>query len=264
MNMTQPSILITGAANGIGLATAHHFSRRDWFVCMLDIKEQQLAQAVQTVEKDKHPNSTIYHSTINVSDQSAWQKLISELASKTDNKLNVLFNNAGILRSGPFEETPFNEHELLIQVNVQGVLNACHAAFPLLKNTQDASVINMASASAIYGQPSLATYSASKFAVRGLTEALDLEWETHGIRVMSLWPTFVATQMVQNMAAKSIQSLGIKLTAEDVAQMVWKLAHYRGRRKVHWPVGWQSHLFMRSAKLTPDWLSRWMNARVST
>ena len=116
---------------------------------------------------------------------------------------------------------------------------------------------------AIYGQPSLATYSATKVAVRGLTEALDLEWHQFGIRVMSVWPLFVQTAMVNDMDAMSIKALGVKLTPQDVAEVIWQAAQHKGRPKVHWPVGLQSKLFQQTSKYSPEWLNRFINFHIA-
>jgi NAD(P)-dependent dehydrogenase (short-subunit alcohol dehydrogenase family) len=127
-------------------------------------------------------------------------------------ELNILINNAGILYSGAFEETSIQSHHRTIDINVKGVLNGCHVALPHLQKASFARVINLSSASAIYGQADLASYSASKFAVRGLTEALDVEWQKYNIRVLDVMPLFVQTNMVKNMDAGSIQNIGVDLT----------------------------------------------------
>ncbi|CAN5260897.1 hypothetical protein BH09MYX1_BH09MYX1_17660 [soil metagenome] len=91
----------------------------------------------------------------------------------------------------------------------------------------------MSSASAIYGQPEMAVYSATKFFVRGLTEALDLELRAKGIRVCDVMPGFVDTPMVRNEAQKprSMSVFGVKTKPEDVAAIVWRAAH---SQRLHW------------------------------
>ena len=130
-----------------------------------------------------------------------------------------------------------------------------HAAFAYLKATPQAQVINMGSASGLYGVPHLASYSASKFAVRGLTEALDLEWAKHGIRVGDLMPPFVSTPMLNNQRfqAPVLRRLGVKLEADAVAQAVWLQAQ---RNQVHRPISLQFKLLYWSGQLTPAWLTR--------
>ncbi len=176
----------------------------------------------------------------------------------------MLFNNAGILAAGDFGDISLATQHKIVDVNIKGVMNGCHAALPWLKKTPNACVINMASASAMYGQPMLATYSATKFAVRALTEALDIEWERHGIRVMDIWPLFVQTAMLNGQRdTPSLKSMGVHLTPADVAQTVWKAAHCKGRR-VHWPVGLQTQIVYKISGLLPDWLARWINKRIAT
>jgi len=85
-------------------------------------------------------------------------------------------------------------------------------------------VINVSSASSLYGIPEFASYSASKFAVKGFTEALELEWQAHGIRVCDVIPPFVATNMLatQKQSSKIMNALGVDLSADDVADTIFK------------------------------------------
>lgn len=123
-----------------------------------------------------------------------------------------------------------------VEVNGIGVLNGIYTAFGLLKATPGAHIVSMGSASGIYGVPDLATYSASKFFVRGLTEGLSLEFEKHGITVTDLMPLYVDTLMVrtQTYRAGSLVTFGAKLVPQQIAELVWKAAH---GRKVHWKPG---------------------------
>jgi len=150
--------------------------------------------------------------------------------------LDVLFLSAGITRNGRFEEITPEDHRQILAVNAGGVAICARMGFPLLKRTPDARLILMSSASASYGSPEMASYSASKFAVRGLTEALNLEWATHDIYVCDVVPPFVKTPMLEReQTTRSMKILGVHLTAEDVADVVERAATSR-RRKVHWPV----------------------------
>ena len=115
------------------------------------------------------------------------------------------------------------------------------------------------------GQPELATYSATKFALRALTEALELEWRRYDIRVLAMWPLFVKTAMTDGMETGSTKSLGVHLTADDVAEAIYAATH-PGREwlpKVHYPVGRQTKLFTSMAQVSPNWVQRLMNKTVS-
>jgi short-subunit dehydrogenase len=140
-----------------------------------------------------------------------------------------------------------------------------HTAFPYLRDTHGAQVVNLCSASAIYGQPELATYSATKFAIRGLTEALELEWRHYGIRVIAMWPLFVQTAMVDGMETRSSKRMGIHLSSEDVAEEIYEATRPTRRflPKVHYPVGRQTKLLAGASQVMPNWASRLANKTVT-
>lgn len=249
------SMLISGAASGIGAATARLFHARGWRVGLLDVDEGALAALAAEL-------GGAWHAPLDVVDAAAVQAAVAEFCAQGGGQLRLLFNAAGILRTGAFVDIELEQHTRLVQINVLGVLNLCHAAFAYLKATPGAQVINMGSASALYGVPQLASYSASKFAVRGLTEALELEWREHGIRVGDLMPPFVDTPMVRSQAQRPavMQRLGVRLEAEQIAEAAWQQAH---ASKVHRPVGLQFWLLHTLGQITPGWINRLLMAWLS-
>lgn len=256
--MTQRSIFITGAAAGIGAATARRFAARGWFVGLFDVD----VAGVERLAAELGAGRSLA-GKLDVTSAAEWQTTLETFVRRTG-RLDVLLNNAGILASGPFESIPLARQQAIVDVNVKGVLNGCHAAFPYLRDTKGARVINMSSASAMYGQPSLAIYSSTKFAVRGLTEALDLEWAPHGIRVMDIMPLFVQTAMVQGMDAQAIGKLGVNLGPEDVAAEIFEAATDAPLLpRVHRVVGLQTKFFYKVAGLAPDWLARFINQQLT-
>jgi NAD(P)-dependent dehydrogenase (short-subunit alcohol dehydrogenase family) len=244
------NILITGAASGIGAATARLFHARGWQVGLLDINPTALASLSAEL-------GGVWHAPIDVADAGAVHAALQGFTALHNGQLRLLFNCAGILRFGHFESIELAEHARILQINVLGLLQMTHAAFAYLKVTPDAQVINMGSASGLYGTPHMASYSASKFAVRGLTEALDLEWRQHGIRVGDLMPPFVRTPMVssQSFLPPALRRLGVNLSAEQIAMAVWRQAQ---STKVHRPISVQFKLMYGSAQLSPAWLTRWI------
>ncbi len=221
------TIFITGASSGIGRATAKLFSSHGFFVGLYDVD----AGGLDTLRAEI--GSKCCSGVLDVTDLSAFRRCVSEFGSATSGKMDVLFNCAGILRMGRFEEVPAADAHKEVAINVNGVINGVYAALPLLERTQGSVIINMSSASAIYGTPDHSVYSATKFAVRGLTEALDVEFRSKGIRVCDLMPGYVSTPMVHDQKNKSrmLDTFGIHHTADDIAAIVWKAAH--GNR-VHW------------------------------
>lgn len=256
--MTMKTIFITGAAAGIGAATARLFAKQGWFVGLFDIDEVGLAKLQQELGAN-----VCMTGKLNVTDEQQWQHALDTFFAKTG-RLDVLLNNAGILVSGPFSEIPLKRQQLLVDINIKGVMNGCYTAYPYLKKTPQSRVINLCSASALYGQPSLAIYSASKFAVRGFTEALELEWADDGIKVMDILPLFVQTGMVNNMNADSIKNMGVHLTPEDVSNTIFQAANHQSRfPKVHWTVGASTRIFYAISGAAPDLLTRSINKFVS-
>ena len=143
---------------------------------------------------------------------------------------------------GFFDELDLEKQLDTVGVNLAGVITCIHTALPLLKETEGARIINMSSASAVYGTPELAAYSATKCAIRGLTEALNLSFERLGIHVCDIMVPYVQTPLLDKpRQALSIEKLGVNLQPSDVAEFVWKAA---SGRKVHWVMGLRHLLFI--------------------
>jgi len=253
------TVMVTGAAAGIGRAIALRFAGAGYRVGAYDVDIAGLVTLADEL------GDAVVTGSLDVRDPAQWRARLEELTADSGGALHVLVNNAGILRSGAFSDIDLADQQAIVDVNVAGVLNGCHTAHPYLRAARGAQVVNLASASAIYGQPALATYSASKFAVRGLTEALDLEWAADRIRVTALWPLFVRTAMVDGMDTGATRSLGIHLTPDDVADAALAVVRRPPRRfgSVHRAVGRQTRLLLASSQVTPSPLLRLMNRRIA-
>lgn len=227
----KKAIFITGAASGIGKATADFFSKKGWFTGLFDINEKELSSMGKSIGED-----LCCYQEMDVSDDGSVKRAVEIFSSHTRGKMHALFNCAGILRMGGHETISLTDQIRTINVNVNGVLNCIHESLDLLKKTPHAHIINMSSGSALYGMPELAAYSASKFALRGLTEALNIEYEKKGIQVCDIMALYVKTPMIleAGTTATSVQRLGVQTTPEAVAKVVWQAAH---GNKVHWHVG---------------------------
>jgi NADP-dependent 3-hydroxy acid dehydrogenase YdfG len=261
---TSRAVFITGAAAGIGRATALSFARRGFTVGGYDIDEVGLKTLADDIER---LGASAYTGHLDVTDPGEMAQRVGEFANAAGDRLDVLVNNAGILRAGRFEEMDLAGHFKEIDINAKGVVNGLHAAFPYLRATPNSVVVNLASASAIYGQAELANYSATKFFVRGITEALDIEWSQHGIRVIAMWPLYVQTAMTDNIKTGTTESLGIRLTAQDVADAIVAAAEpswlRRAIHQVHFPVGTQSKVLALGSRFSPGWLTRVVNKRLA-
>ncbi|WP_204163348.1 SDR family oxidoreductase [Nocardioides gilvus] len=256
--------VVSGAARGIGHATAVKLLRDGWRVGAFDIDEPGLRDLAEVAAAH---GTSVVTGRLDVRDPHQWH---AALARVCDERLDLLVNNAGLLSSGPFVETDLERHRAIVEVNVLGTINGAHAAFPLLRRAERPVMVNLGSASAMYGQPDLATYSATKFAIRGLTEALELEWAEHGIAVIDLWPLFVATEMVEGVDIGAVRSLGVRLNETDVADALVHAVERRagtdGRglvRRVHHAVGAQARVLTVASQVTPAWANRLITRRLT-
>lgn len=248
--MSNPTLFITGAASGIGKATALKFAENGWFVGLYDIDEAGLtALAAQIGEH-------CCYQVMDVSDATSTQAALNHFAKHTNNRLNVLCNNAGVLAVGEFDELSIDTHKRMFDINVFGIINCTHQALPLLKRSSPAQVINMSSASALYGHPLLTAYAASKMAVRSLTEGLEIALEKHGIRVCDIMPMYVKTNMVDDNINHwpGLKAKDIHLTPDQVANAVWQAA--TGSHKLHHLVGLDTKAFGLLGKFIPSRLTR--------
>ncbi len=208
------SIIITGAASGIGHAVAQMMLKDGWFVGLFDVSEKPLL----ALQNEWGANKCSVH-TVSVSDEIQLASAFKEFHAAAG-KIDVLFNCAGLLEFGHFEDISLQRHNQIMSVNNQGVMNGCYLAFEYLKQNKGSRVINMSSASSMYGVPGLATYAASKAWVRSLTESLNIEWARHGIHVLDIEPPFVNTNMVAGQGAKVMDKMGVNLSADDIALQV--------------------------------------------
>ncbi len=257
----KSTIVITGAAAGIGRATALLFARRGYRVGAYDV---DLAGLASLREEIAGQGGDVEIGRLDVTNAEDWSEQLRDFTGGAG-RLDILVNNAGILSSGRFEEIPLERQRAIVDVNVGGTMAGLHTAFPYLRDTKGAQVVNLCSASAIYGQPELATYSATKFAVRGLTEALELEWRRYDIRVIAMWPLFVATPMVDGLDTHSSKRMGIHLTAEHVAGEIYAATHPNRSflPKVHYPVGRQTKVVAGVSQVLPNWAARLLNKTVT-
>lgn len=218
-------IFITGGASGIGRSVAELFIAKGWRVAIAD-RNIAAANALAIQLGDQASAFDV-----DVLDAGALASAITAFAG--DAGLDGLFNSAGLLDMRRWLDTPLDRQYQIFDVNVKGVLNAIHAAVPHLRKVAGARIVTMSSAAAIYGVPEEAVYSASKFAVRGLTEALNVELDPLDIWVSDIMVGFVNTPMVNDAdhKGKAVEILGINVQPGDVAATIWRAFN---ERQVHW------------------------------
>lgn len=256
------AIFITGAASGIGRAVAARFAENGWFVGLADINEAGLADTAAMIEEGR---CSIHR--LDVRSREEWQAALASFWDKAGQRMDVLFNNAGIGRGGPLADMSQKDVDDTIAINLNGVVHGAEAAFSYLKQTPGSMLLNTASAAGIAGTSNMSIYCATKFAVRGFTEALDLEWDEHGIRVASLMPAFIDTPIldgvsqVSNRSAKeTIEEMGMEVSPVSlVADAAWAAVH---GDKVHIRVGKSAHRFWTMTRLFPNYMRKQMKKNI--
>lgn len=253
----QKTIFITGAAQGIGRTTALMFAARGWFVGLFDVNKEGLEILAEQIGKEN-----CCYMAIDVTEPESVKAAVELFSFRTRGRFDVLFNNAGIVEVGEFETIDIEVHRRIVEVNLLGVVNCITLALPYLKeNKSGAKIINMSSASAIYGNPEISVYAATKSAVKSLTEGLNIALEKYNIKVCDILPIYVKTNMVKDFYEKyrNLKLEKVKLTAEDVAETVWKAVH---KNRIHWLVGTDTKLFFFLAKLLPTSIVKMMTKKI--
>lgn len=176
--------LVTGGARGIGRAVGEAFlaARAARVVC------------ADILETDAPADERLDIARLDVTSETAWRALIERILAE-HGKLDILVNNAGVLTFGPLADAGIEDFQRMLNVNVVGTLLGMQAVIPGMKSRRQGCIVNISSASGMLPSNFVGAYAAGKYAVRGLTRAAALEWGLHGVRVNSVHPGGVNTQM---------------------------------------------------------------------
>ncbi|MDV3458804.1 SDR family oxidoreductase [Sphingomonas sp. HF-S4] len=254
----EKAIFITGGGSGIGQAVAKLFAARGWRVGLADINAAGLEATAAML-----PAGMATTHVMDVRDRDQWREALTAFTQASGGRLDVLFNNAGIAIGGALAGATDDEIDRIVGINLVGVINGARAGHPFLKATPGSSLVNTASAAAIYGSGGLALYAAVKFGVRGLSEALDAEWASDGIAVRVVMPSFIDTPLLDSTvsgtnhsARQSVQAAGLEFTpVEQVAQEIWDGI---ARDKVHIVIGKTARRLAFAARWMPGALRKQM------
>ncbi|MCR9608977.1 SDR family oxidoreductase [Vibrio alginolyticus] len=215
--------LVTGSANGIGLAIAKRLYEEGANVALADWNEDQLANAVEGFDKQR-----VSAHSIDVSDPDKVAALISDVVTRFG-KLDILVNNAGVHVPGSVIEGSVEDWKKISGVNIDGVVYCAKFALPELLKTKGC-MVNTASVSGLGGDWGAAFYCASKGAVVNLTRAMALDHGAEGVRINAVCPSLVKTNMTngwpQEIRDKFNEriALGRAAEPEEIASVVTFLA----------------------------------------
>ena len=187
-NLSGKAAILTGGAQGVGAAIAQYFIEQGARVMIADV----LDGPGQALASKLGENARFQH--LDVSKEAEWTAAVSAAVAQFG-QLDVLVNNAGILKTGSIEAMSVEDYMQVIHVNQLGTWLGMRAALPAMKKTGGA-IVNISSAAGILGIAYASAYVASKFAIRGMTKTAALEFGCYGIRVNSVHPGGIETSMV--------------------------------------------------------------------
>jgi NADP-dependent 3-hydroxy acid dehydrogenase YdfG len=195
-------VVITGASSGLGAATAEHLSVAGATVVLGARRLDRIRTLADEIASRGGKAEAV---ETNVVDRDQVQKLV-DTAVKTYGRIDVMLNNAGLMPLSPFERLKVDEWDQMIDVNIKGVLYGIAAALPHMKSQKSGQIINVSSVAGHKIIPAGAVYSATKFAVRALTEGLRQEVKPYNIRTTIISPGAVATELLDRISEPDIEA----------------------------------------------------------
>jgi 3alpha(or 20beta)-hydroxysteroid dehydrogenase len=217
------SVIVTGGGRGQGLVEARLFARRGAKVAICDVvaAEGEAAAALARSE-----GLDIVFQTLDVTSEADWQRVVDAVCVRTG-RIDVLVNNAGILTRKTISECGLSDWQKVLAVNLTGAFLGIRAVTPVMRAQRSGAIANISSNSAFSGHADPA-YTASKWGLRGLTKSAALEFASSGIRVNSVCPGLVLTELNQGGAHLQpmidLTPLGRAVSPEQVAELVAFLA----------------------------------------
>lgn len=193
MNVSNRVAVVTGAGSGIGRATAHALARRHCHLALADIDPAGLKETAWLLDKQGVRVTT---HVLDVADREAVRALPDEVQA-AHGRVDILVNNAGVALGGTFEQVSEDDFDWLMEINFHGVVRMTRAFLPHLRRSDEARIVNVSSIYGIVAPPGQAAYSASKFAVRGFSNALRHELEGSSVGVSVVHPGGVATAIAR-------------------------------------------------------------------
>ncbi len=211
-------VVITGGARGIGAATAELFARRGAQVWIGDVDADVAEQTAARLGIRSAP--------LDVTSRTSWAAFVETVVGEAG-RIDVLVNNAGVMPVGPFEDESDATTDLMLDVNVRGMLLGMRSVLPLMREAGAGHIVNVASLAGMIPLPGMVTYNASKFAALGASLAARREYDGTGVTISAILPSAVRTEL-----ASGAKLGGVLPTVdpEDVASAVLRTLKTRAAR----------------------------------
>jgi NAD(P)-dependent dehydrogenase (short-subunit alcohol dehydrogenase family) len=198
-NLRGRTVLVTGAGSGIGRETALLAARRGADLAICDLDEPGLAEVEAAA---RHGGARVVARRVDVASADQMREF-AEAVHAEARAVDLLVNNAGVGLGAGFLDTELEDWNWILGVNLMGVVHGCHFFVPrMVERGAGGHVVNVSSMAGFFASPSLAAYSATKFAVLGLSEALREELRPHGIGVTAICPGMINTPITRNAPAR--------------------------------------------------------------
>ncbi|MCH5720158.1 SDR family oxidoreductase [Niabella hibiscisoli] len=220
-NISGKVIIITGASSGIGLATAKLLAKQGAILSLAARRKEKLDQLVSEIVADGGRAIAFATDVSNRKEVSA----LSDQTLQSFGKIDVLFNNAGVMPISMLESLHYDEWEQMIDINVKGVLYGIGAVLPHFIAQQSGHFINVSSVAGHLVAPSSAVYSGTKFAVRAISEGLRQEVKPYNIRTTIISPGVTESELTHTITDEKVKPMigqlaGMAISADSIARAV--------------------------------------------
>jgi NAD(P)-dependent dehydrogenase (short-subunit alcohol dehydrogenase family) len=263
------TVLVTGAASGIGRACAHAFAERGAGLVICDVDEEKLQRVEQELGERGSEALARRVDVASAAEMAAFAETVHERVPAVD----ILMNNAGVAVGGGFLDTTLEDWDWIVSVNLRGVVHGCHFFVPkMVERVPGGHVVNVASAAGYLASEALSAYCTTKFAVVGLSEALHEELARHRIGVTAICPGVIDTPITRNARLR-----GPAASDPDVRRRMIETYQRRGygpervarnvlkavqRNRLLAPISPEAWVLYYAKRLAP-WLTRWISATLA-
>jgi NAD(P)-dependent dehydrogenase (short-subunit alcohol dehydrogenase family) len=240
--MTQRTAIVTGAASGIGRAISLRLARDGWHIALADINPEGSEETARLVS-EAGGSAQVEH--LDVSSEGDWLELRDRLQSQWTT-LDAIVNNAGVVVAGTVHETPVDDWDWLLSINLRGVILGCHTMVPwLIEHPRRSAIVNVSSIAGLVSPAKMGAYNVSKSGVVALSETLDQELRSKNVGVTVVCPWFTQTNLLKGgrfadpneKHAGSMMMQGSGVTPEMVADRAVRAMY---RRKLYAVVGFRA------------------------
>ncbi len=250
--MTTPVAVVTGASSGIGRALAKQLDSEGYTLVLCDVNEPGLRETQAMLQRGSQ------RVTLDVSRRPAVEAMAADVIAR-HGRIDLLINNAGVTVDASIAEVSIEDFEWLFGINFWGVVYGTKAFLPKMLEQREGTIVNISSVFGIIGFPRHGTYSASKFAVRGFTEALWCELEGTGVTAVSVHPGGIKTNIARDArsngtaAAKEKRAADFsrvaRTTPEQAAAVILRGVYDKKRRVM---IGADAQIIQLMQRLLPE------------